>query len=89
MNDNIKVQIKYIALIRDKTGRRQEEVSFPQGTILKDVIEWLNDYYTLNLPNSQVMGILNGRGWEQLPSKLSTEIKGGDVILLLPPICGG
>jgi molybdopterin converting factor small subunit len=35
------------------------------------------------------MAILNGRGWEQLPLKLRTEIQDGDVICLFPPIAGG
>ena len=37
----------------------------------------------------QVIAILNGRGWEQYPSKLSTEIKGGDIICLFPVVAGG
>jgi MoaD family protein len=84
-----KVQIKYLAALRDRTGRRREEVSFPPGTTLRDVAEWLNQRYALSLPNLQVMATLNGRGWEQFPSKLSTEIQEGDIICLFPPIAGG
>ncbi|MBA7683221.1 hypothetical protein ES703_91581 [subsurface metagenome] len=86
---NIKVQIKYLVTIRDRTGRRQEEVSFPLGSVLRDVAEWLNKRYALSLPNREIMAILNGRGWNQFPLKLSTEIKEGDNISLLPPISGG
>jgi MoaD family protein len=84
-----KVQIKYLAALRDRTGRKREEVSFPSGATLRDVAEWLNQHYALSLPNPQVMAILNGRGWEQFPLKLSTEIKEGDIISLFPPIAGG
>jgi MoaD family protein len=84
-----KVQIKYLAALRDRTGRRREEVSFPPGATLRDVAEWLNQRYALSLPNPQVMATLNGRGWEQFPSKLSTKIKEGDIICLFPPIAGG
>jgi MoaD family protein len=84
-----KVQIKYLAALRDRTGRKREEVSFPSGATLRDVAEWLNQHYALSLPNPQVMATLNGRGWEQFPSKLSTEIKEGDIISLFPPIAGG
>jgi len=56
---------------------------------LWDVAEWLNQRYALSLPDPQVMVTLNGRGWEQLPAKLSTEIREGDVICLFPPIAGG
>jgi MoaD family protein len=89
MKANVQVQIKYLAALRDRTGRRQEEFSFPPGATLQDVAEWLNQRYPLSLPDPQVMATLNGRGWEQFPSKLSTEIKEGDVICLFPPIAGG
>ena len=84
-----KVQIRYLAALRDRTGRKREEVSFPSGATLRDVAEWLNQHYALSLPNPQVMATLNGRGWEQFPLKLSTEIKEGDIISLFPPIAGG
>jgi len=89
MKADVRIQIKYLAALRDRTGRRQEKVSFPSGATLQDVAEWLNGQYDLSLPNPQVMAILNGRGWEQFPSKLATEIKEGDVICLFPPIAGG
>jgi len=84
-----KVQIKYLAALRDRTGRKRQEVSFPSGATLRDVAEWLNQHYALSLPNPQVMATLNGRGWEQFPLRLSTEIKEGDIISLFPPIAGG
>ena len=83
------VQIKYLAALRDRTGRKREEVRFPSGATLWDVAEWLNQHYALSLPNPQVMATLNGRGWEQFPLKLSTEVKEGDIISLFPPIAGG
>ncbi len=89
MEANIKLQIKYLAALRDRTGRRQEEVSFPQGTTLQDVAEWLNGQYDLSLPNPQVMATLNGSGWNQFSLKLATEIREGDIICLFPPIAGG
>ena len=64
-------------------------MSFPPTATLQDVVEWLNGQYGLSLPNPQVMAILNGSGWEQLPSKLATGIEEGDVICLFPPIAGG
>ena len=85
----MKIQIKYLVTLRDRTGRREEQVNFPQGSNLRDVAEWLNERYALSLPNPQIMAILNGKGWEQFPQKLSTEIRDGDVICLFPPISGG
>jgi len=89
MKTDVCVQIKYLAALRDRTGCRQEKVSFPPTATLQDVVEWLNRRYGLSLPNPQVMAVLNGRGWGQFPSKLATEIEEGDVICLFPPIAGG
>ena len=89
METSVKVRIKYLAALRDQTGRRQEEVSFALGATLQDVAGWLNAQYDLSLPNPQVMATLNGSGWNQFPLKLSTEIKEGDIICLFPPIAGG
>ena len=89
METTIRVQIKYLAALRARTGRRREEVGFPPGTTLQDVAGWLNEQYDLSLPSPQVMATVNGHGWTQLPSKLSTQIKEGDVICLFPPIAGG
>lgn len=89
METSVKVQVKYLATLRDRTRRRQEEVSFPLGATLQDVAGWLNEQYNLSLPSPQVMATLNGHGWNQLPLKLSTRIQEGDVIFLFPPIAGG
>jgi MoaD family protein len=86
---NVNIQIKYLVTLRDRTRKRQEQVSFLQGSTLRDVAEWLKEQYAFSLPNPQIMTILNGRGWEQFPQKLSTEIQDGDVICLFPPISGG
>ena len=85
----MRIEIKYLASLRDRAGRRQEEGTFRPGATLQDVIEWLDSQYALSLPDPQVMATLNGRGWEQLPLKLSTKMAQGDVICLFPPIAGG
>lgn len=89
MKADVKVQIKYLSAIRDRTGCREEEVRFPSGTTLQDVAAWLNKRYGFSLPDPQVIATLNGRGWEQYPLKLSTPVQEGDVILLFSPIAGG
>ena len=86
---DVKVLLKYLVSLRDRIGRREEEVSFPAGSVLKDVADWLEKEYALRLPDQKIMAILNGKGWNQFPQKLLTEIKNGDKICLLPPISGG
>lgn len=83
------IKIKYLAGIREKTGIQEENVSFPIGSTLHAVSEWLETRYGLSVPNPRLMAILNGRGWGQYPDKHSTELKEGDIICLFPPISGG
>jgi molybdopterin converting factor small subunit len=85
----VKIQIKYMVNLRERVGRQQEEVSFPPGSTLQDVAAWLNTRYDFALPHPRIMAILNGRGWDQLPSKWATQVQEGDIICLFPPISGG
>lgn len=83
------IQIKYLAVLKKETGKRQERVSFPQRTTLQDVAAWMNAQYTLSLPNPRIITFLNGKAWNLHPQKWSTEVQEGDEIILFPPISGG
>lgn len=83
------IQVKYLSAIRDRTGRRSEDVDLLPGATLEDLADWLNERYGLTVPGPGIMAVLNGRGWGQYPSKLGTEIREGDVVCLFPPISGG
>jgi MoaD family protein len=85
----VKVKMKYLVSVRDKTGRSEEEAEFPAGSTLRNVSGWLMEHYGLAVPGPHVMAILNGRGWGQHPLKLNTPLKDGDAISLFPPIAGG
>ena len=81
--------MKYLAAVRDQVGYGEEKVDFPQGTNLWVLKTWLNKQYALSMPNSQAMAALNGKGWEQYPLKLNTQLEDGDIICLFPIISGG
>ena len=85
----VKVQIKYLVNLRERSGCREEEVCFPPGARLQDVAEWVGTRHGLVLPDPQIMATLNGKGWEQFPAKLSTELKTGDAICFFPLLSGG
>ena len=89
MKKEVNILIKYLVSLKNKTGRREEKVQFPAGSVLQDVADWLNKRYRLSIPNPEIMSILNGKGWNQFPLQMSTKIKEGDTICLLPPISGG
>lgn len=85
----VEVTIKYLVSLAEKTGTREDTVRFKRGSTLQDLVVWLEEQYDLNIPDPRIMTVLNGKGWEQYPEKLSTELKKGDTVLLFPPIAGG
>ncbi len=85
----ITVTVRYLSILRDKTGVRQEEVSLPEGSVLGDVAALVHRRYGIKVPDPLVMFVLNGRGWKQYPNRLETLLKSSDTILLLPPVSGG
>ena len=89
MQVTVKVKMRYLVSVRDKTGKSEEEVSFTAGSTLGDAAEWLRVTHGLSVPSPHVMAILNGKGWGQFPEKTGTPLKEGDVISLFPPISGG
>ena len=86
---DVTVQIKYMVAVRDRTGRNQEQIALPKGSTLRDLADRLNERYALSLPNPRVMATLNGKGWEQFPSKLATKLADGDVVYLFSLLAGG
>ncbi len=83
------IQMEYLIDLREQTGKRQEHVSFPPGSTLRDVAEWLNNQYAISLPAPHIVIMLNGKIWDLYPQKWSTEIQEGDKICLFPPVSGG
>jgi MoaD family protein len=85
----VAVHLKYLSALRQKTGVRREEVGFPEGSVLEDVVRWLRDKYEIDCLDRRLMLIVNGKGWKQYPGKLQTALNPGDSILLMPPVSGG
>jgi molybdopterin converting factor small subunit len=85
----MKLHMKYLVTARDRTGKREEVVSLPAGSTLRDLSEWLQHTYGLKVPDSLLMATLNGKGWNQYPEALSTILKEDDTVCLFPPISGG
>jgi molybdopterin converting factor small subunit len=85
----VKVRIKYLSALRDKTHKRLDELTLPAGSRLTDVAAWLARSYGLAVPGPQLLSTLNGRGWAQLPDNLATELADGDEIAIFPLVSGG
>jgi MoaD family protein len=83
------VRVKYLSAIRDRTGRRQDELELPPGSTLAAVAEWLARTHSLVVPGPQLLATLNGRGWPQLADGLATPLSPGDEVAIFPLVSGG
>jgi MoaD family protein len=85
----LKIRIKYLSALRDKTRKRLDELELPAGSRLSDLAGWLARTYGLAVPGPQLLSTLNGRGWMQLSDGLATELADGDEVALFPLVSGG
>jgi molybdopterin converting factor small subunit len=85
----IKVRIRYLSAVREKTAKRQDELAVTAGTTLSWVSEWLKEEYGLEVPGPALMSTINGYGWSQVPGGLAAELHEGDEIALFPLLSGG
>lgn len=84
-----RVLVKFLAAVKDKVGREEEEYELPDGSTLSELAVKLQKSHQLLLLDPAIMVTLNGRGICQLPEGLETKLREGDVILLFPLISGG
>jgi MoaD family protein len=84
-----RVVVKFLATVKDKVDRGEEEYELPDGSTLSELAVRLQKSYQLSLLDPGIMVTLNGRGIGQLPEGLETRLGEGDVVLLFPPISGG
>jgi molybdopterin converting factor small subunit len=85
----MKIILKYLVSVRDRTGKREEGIDFPPGSSLRDVSAWLKANYDFDVSDLRFITTLNGRGWSQYPEGLSTELQAEDTICIFPLISGG
>jgi len=85
----VRVTIRYLSAVREKTSRRLDELDLPSGSRLSAVADWLKETYGLAVPGPSLMSTINGYGWNQVPQGMATELHGGDEIALFPLLSGG
>ena len=85
----ITVHLRYLSAVREKTGRRADELALPAASTLAAVAAWLAATYALEVPGPSLMATLNGRGWSQYAQGLGVELHDGDEIALFPMLSGG
>jgi MoaD family protein len=83
------IKVRYLSALREKTGKRLDELDMPAGSTLTDVAAWLSRTYGITAPDPELMSTLNGQGWNQVPQGLATALKEGDEVALFPLLSGG
>jgi molybdopterin converting factor small subunit len=86
---SVKIKIRYLSVIREKTDRREDVLDLPAGSALQAAADWLAVNRNITAPSPLLMATLNGRGWNQLPDGLASTLKDGDEIALFPLVSGG
>ena len=83
----LKVRVKYISLLADLTGKREETVEVPEGITLEEFIRIMGRKYPqlgeLN-KKYQIIGIIN-----DLITDSSRRLNPGDKVVIMPPASGG
>ena len=83
------VTVRYLSAVRERAGKRRDEVRLPPGSTLEAAAEWIRATRGLEVPGPGLMSTLNGHGWAQLPEGMATVLHEGDEIALFPLLSGG
>lgn len=80
----MKVKILYFSSVKDKIGIQSEEVEF-EGKTVADLKQFIVEKYPQLRENlEKVMFAVN-----EEYAKLTTNLKNGDTIAVIPPVSGG
>ncbi len=94
----MKINVQYFTIIRNITEKKDEALEIPVESNVLQVLEQLIDKYGAafqrivqsgsNFPGLKVLFLVNGQNTETLGG-LSTTLKNGDTLSIIPPLSGG
>ena len=94
----MKVIVRYFTVLREVTGKREEEIDAKKGSTIKDILNFLNGKYGKEFEKYVLSGmkhkglkllfLMNGQNIEQLEG-LKTKLHDGNVLTIMPPVAGG
>lgn len=90
----MKVRVKYLLWLAQKAGTNEEIVEIPENVTIADLLEKLAK--TREGVSKALEEVLQGRSEiivlynsKTPPRGLSTTLKDGDIVTLMPPVSGG
>lgn len=81
----MKVRVIYFGMLKDAVGRQIDEVTLPDGATLGDLVEDRIQHTNVIENFRKVLALSVNQDYAQL----STQLKDGDEIAMLPPVSGG
>ena len=94
----MKVNVKFLASIREIAGAHEIQFELSSGDTVKDLLEFLESRFGVEFKeatgkpfedeNPRIRFLVNGRDIDFLQGP-GTELKEGDVVVLIPPVGGG
>lgn len=94
----MKVKVRYFALLREFTGKREDLVELEEDTSVGELLETLSAKYgekfrdylygVGEFEGLSINILLNGRNIS-LNEGFKTKLQDGDVLSILPPVAGG
>ena len=80
----MEVRVRYFGQFRDFTGKREEQMTVPDGLNVEAMREHVRGLYSKIAAKEEVLVAVNGNFGE-----LDQVIKPGDEVAFFPPVSGG
>ncbi|AGF97998.1 MoaD/ThiS family protein [Methanosarcina mazei] len=97
-NGKMKINVKFLASIREIAGAHEMQFELNSGYTVKDLLEFLELRFGAEFKeaagkpfedeNPRLRFLVNGRDIDYLRGP-GTELKEGDLVVLIPPVGGG
>jgi MoaD family protein len=96
----ISVSVRYLVNFSVATGKKQEEVTLPDGATLSDLIDKLTERYG-NALKKEIFGsktggvkphvliLIDGRSLDQFKERVDTPLANGNSVIFTFPVTGG
>jgi len=94
----MKVQVKFFTILREITGKKEEEVESSSAITVKELLTRLSKKYGVEFTDyvynekggmrTRIHILINGRGIDEFQG-LETKLKEGDTVAIFPPVGGG
>jgi MoaD family protein len=92
------VIVRYFTILREITGKREEEIKAKEDSTIEDILNFLDGKYGKKFERYVLSGrehkglkllfLVNGQNIEKLDG-LKTKLQSGSVLTIIPPVAGG